>query len=230
MIIYIVAGERNIQTVETLGGLYFNLGKTTRSVEERLKDNDYRRKKAGGEWVIIDQWEVEDSITDSVFHKLLEKNGVIRTKTDNTEEFFLSNDNGAATKAIKIIQEYIDTNSISCVHKPTQTIEEVLAEQVIEEIFSGEALEKVKTFSYSQSCELYKHFENSDVLSRDLRENEVANLFEYMASQSSEYFMSLWSLVGQRNEKNMITLQNQKLSDGTTCEGLLVEILTGKKS
>ena len=83
MIIYIVAGERNIQTVETLGGLYFNLGKTTRSVEERLKDNDYRRKKAGGEWVIIDQWEVEDSITDSVFHKLLEKNGVIRTKTDS---------------------------------------------------------------------------------------------------------------------------------------------------
>ena len=111
MIIYIVAGERNIQTVETLGGLYFNLGQTSRSVEERLKDPDYRRKNAAGKWVVLHKWEVEDSLTDSVFHELLEDNGIDRSGTNNTEEFFAHGDDGTADEVAKIIQDYIDKHS-----------------------------------------------------------------------------------------------------------------------
>ena len=112
MIIYIVAGERNIQAVDFFGGLYFNLGQTDRSVEERLKDPDYRRKNAGGKWVILHEWEVEDSLTDSVFHEILEDSGINRSGTNNTEEFFAPGDDGTADEAAKIVQDYINEHSV----------------------------------------------------------------------------------------------------------------------
>ena len=136
MIIYIVAGERNIQAVDLFGGLYFNLGMTKHSVEDRLKDPDYRRKNAGGKWVILHEWKVEDSLRDSVFHDLLEHAGYQRTKSNleefstdgsNTEEFFACGDDGTAHEVAKIIQHYIDEHSIQRAKYENIKLKELLA-------------------------------------------------------------------------------------------------------
>jgi len=66
--IYLVAGSRNMAPgAVTLDnkGLIANVGKTDRSVEERLRDPDYARKAAGGDWRIIKTWQVPDTISDT---------------------------------------------------------------------------------------------------------------------------------------------------------------------
>ena len=52
--IYIVAGERNMKLAQIEGGLWANVGQTTRGVSDRLRDDDYKRKAAGGKWQAAD--------------------------------------------------------------------------------------------------------------------------------------------------------------------------------
>lgn len=51
--IYLVAGSRNVTTAHSQGGLWANVGETSKSVEERLEALDYGRKAAGEDWIQI---------------------------------------------------------------------------------------------------------------------------------------------------------------------------------
>ena len=106
--VYLVAGARNIQSVSIHGGLWANVGETTKSVEERLCGTDYSRKAAGGDWIILNKWRVPHYISDTMIHdqirldkKILWKNSV------NSEEFLFYNDSGNGNAASLIIAEAI---------------------------------------------------------------------------------------------------------------------------
>lgn len=56
--IYAVYAERNAERTDSKywKGLIVNVGKTTRTVQARLKDRDYNSKNAGGDWKILKTW------------------------------------------------------------------------------------------------------------------------------------------------------------------------------
>jgi len=166
MIIYIVAASRNIKAVKSHKGLFFNLGQTSRSVEKRLKDDDYRRKNSGGEWLVLHQWKVEDSLKDKVFHKLLEDHGVKRTKTANTEEFFARDDDGTAANCAEIIENYINQNSILKLKDKLKNLKALVASQ-------DKKLENYKTSSMQKlACSLGQIRRSLDEREKDFDERE----------------------------------------------------------
>lgn len=88
--IYVVAGARNIRLSKHEGELIVNIGQTSRTCSERMSDNDYSRKAAGGEWQTI-LWYENFSGTDRQLHEVLLSNfkGLV-SKTNmksNREEF-----------------------------------------------------------------------------------------------------------------------------------------------
>jgi len=87
--LYLVWGERNNQD-----GIitHANVGETTRTVEERLKDSDYARKRAGGQWVIGHRLKLPVGKSDHDVHRLLERDGYFRTPKTEEYEFNLSAD------------------------------------------------------------------------------------------------------------------------------------------
>ena len=93
MWIYIVAGERNTKpgAVSDSGGLWANVGQTDRLPEIRLLDEDYRRKAAGGTWLILAEFDIgNSSLTDKDIHKYLKQHSEVRWEPSyNTEEFLL---------------------------------------------------------------------------------------------------------------------------------------------
>jgi len=100
----------------------------------------------------------------------------------------------------------------------------------VEDVLEGKAPEMTKDFTDIDHVALVEKLENSDKLKEKLSDKDAANLFKYMANLPSEAFMKMWTAVGKLNQDNAITLHGQKLSDGTTFKGLLVEMLTGKKA
>jgi hypothetical protein len=106
--IYLVAGSRNVITAHSQGGLWANLGETSRSVEERLEGLDYRRKAAGGDWIILNQWRVPDWISDGMLHtKLRLKPKIKWLDSHNTEEFLFTEDTGDGNNASEYIRSAI---------------------------------------------------------------------------------------------------------------------------
>jgi hypothetical protein len=85
--LYAVYGSRNRDGDKVK---YANVGFTNRTLEARLKDGDYARKAAGGNWIPIGNWtDCRDEEIESKVHKLLVMNGYIKNpdSTSNTEEF-----------------------------------------------------------------------------------------------------------------------------------------------
>jgi len=106
--IYLVAGSRNVITAHSQGGLWANVGETSKSVEERLEGLDYRRKAAGGDWIILNQWRVPDWISDGMLHtKLRFKPKIKWLDSHNTEEFLFTEDTGDGNNASEYIRSAI---------------------------------------------------------------------------------------------------------------------------
>jgi hypothetical protein len=106
--VYLIAGIRNVRSVQVHGGLWANVGETTKSVEERLCGLDYARKAAGGEWVILNKWRVPAWISDKNIHEEIKKNNKVCWKNSpNSEEFLFYNDSGNGNDASLIIAEAI---------------------------------------------------------------------------------------------------------------------------
>lgn len=104
--LYIVAGERNIKAAPTFGGLYANVGETHLGVESRLKRDDYRRKAAGGKWIILYRLRVPHYLSDKDIHRLLKSHPRVRyEKSANTEEFFFIGDSGSGHVARQTFKE-----------------------------------------------------------------------------------------------------------------------------
>lgn len=94
--IYLVAGQRNIDSVELHTGLFANVGETTVSVSERLSNVDYARKCSGGNWTILASWKIPDWISDHDVHAILRTNDRISWgNPTNTEEFFFAGESDA---------------------------------------------------------------------------------------------------------------------------------------
>lgn len=108
--IYIVAADR-IKTLAKLEkcGLHANVGETDRTIEERLKDKDYRRKNPGGKWITIYDSGLIDGITDREIHQHLKCRPDVKwdQKSDNTEEFLFINDSGDGKEAKRIVEEIV---------------------------------------------------------------------------------------------------------------------------
>jgi len=110
--IYIVAGERNMKSAAQQGGLYANVGQTSRQVSERLRDDDYKRKAAGGKWNILYEQPVGD-LSDHAIHPLLKNHPRIRWEnSDNTEEFLFLDDPGDGSEARKIVHEILSQRCV----------------------------------------------------------------------------------------------------------------------
>ena len=106
--IYIIAGIRNIRSVEVHGGLWANVGETTKSVEERLSGLDYSRKAGGGDWIILNKWRVPAWISDKTIHDEIKKNkNILWKNSTNSEEFLFYNDLGNGNAASLIVAEAI---------------------------------------------------------------------------------------------------------------------------
>lgn len=103
-----MAGSRNVITAHSQGGLWANVGETSKSVEERLEGLDYGRKAAGGDWIILNQWRVPDWISDTMLHaKLRVHPGVVWSNSRNTEEFLFTEDTGDGNTASEYIRAAI---------------------------------------------------------------------------------------------------------------------------
>jgi len=98
----------------------------------------------------------------------------------------------------------------------------------VEDVLTGKAPEMTKDFKDIDHMALVEKLENSDNLKELLNQEQALNLFNYMANLPSEAFMKLWTGIGSLNQDNAIILHGQKLKDGTSFKGLLVQMLTGK--
>jgi MoxR-like ATPase len=98
----------------------------------------------------------------------------------------------------------------------------------VEDVLTGKAPEMTKDFKDIDHMALVEKLENSDNLKELLNQEQALNLFQYMANLPSEAFMKLWTGIGSLNQDNAIVLHGQKLKDGTSFKGLLVQMLTGK--
>jgi hypothetical protein len=98
----------------------------------------------------------------------------------------------------------------------------------VEDVLTGKAPEMTKDFKDIDHMALIEKLENSDNLKELLNQEQALNLFNYMANLPSEAFMKLWTAIGSLNQDNAIVLHGQKLKDGTSFKGLLVQMLTGK--
>ena len=107
--IYIVAGERNMKLAQIEGGLWANVGQTTRDVSDRLRDDDYKRKAAGGKWQVLLNQGVGESLSDHQVHPFLKQHPEVSwdRESDNTEEFFFKGDPGDGSVARRIVSEIL---------------------------------------------------------------------------------------------------------------------------
>lgn len=149
--IYIVAGERNMRLAPTEGGLYANVGQTTRDVAERLRDDDYKRKAAGGKWQVLLEQEVGD-LTDKELHPLLKRHPGVTwdSSSDNTEEFFFRGDPGDGSIARQIVGVILKQICIPLLQRENSRLTGDIAQlgeeiakrdEIIRSISSGEMLQ-----------------------------------------------------------------------------------------
>lgn len=106
--IYLVAGQRNIESVELHAGLFANVGETDRAISDRLSDSDYARKCSGGNWVILASWKIPNWISDHDVHAILRTNDRISWgNPTNTEEFFFAGESDAIQFAKTIVESAV---------------------------------------------------------------------------------------------------------------------------
>ena len=111
--IYLVVGDRNLHNSVVLvqGGLFANVGKTERTVQERLSDPDYKRKRAGGDWIpLIETPHIilqDDIDLEHEVHDYLKAHTEVGwdSESDNTEEFLFKTDEGDGKRATEIVWE-----------------------------------------------------------------------------------------------------------------------------
>ena len=124
--IYIVAGERNVELAQVTGkGLWVNVGQTTRQTSDRLRDDDYKRKAAGGKWLILYEQEV-GNISDKEIHPFLKSHPRVRhdSHSDNTEEFLFLDDPGDGSEAIKIVSKLLTSRCVPLLKAENEKLHE----------------------------------------------------------------------------------------------------------
>lgn len=194
MIIYIVAGERNCRkgAVSDNGGLWANVGQTSRNPEDRLTDDDYRKKAAGGKWLVLAQFDVGDSLTDYDVHKYLKSHPEIKYDySNNTEEFLFVTDDGSGRRAKEIVGEFVEVNCIPMLQNKVIELQQVIEELQVSRI---EAENKLKHYMETDDGKL------------------KAECFSLLEKANEEYFLKLEELDAERQKvKDILKLRQSQL-------------------
>lgn len=194
MIIYIVAGERNCRkgAVSDNGGLWANVGQTSRNPEDRLTDDDYRKKAAGGKWLVLAQFDVGDSLTDYDVHKYLKSHPEIKYDySSNTEEFLFTTDDGSGRRAKEIVGEFVEVNCIPMLQNKVIELQQVIEELQVSRI---EAENKLKHYMETDDGKL------------------KAECFSLLEKANEEYFLKLEELDAERQKvKDILKLRQSQL-------------------
>jgi hypothetical protein len=151
--IYIVAGERNIKAVNINGGLYANVGQTTRRITDRLSDDDYKRKAGGGRWIPLLEYSVGNSISDKEIHIHLRQHPDVRwdRESNNTEEFLFRNDLGDGVVAKEIVLGILKKICLPMIQKENTLLlkkNEAITKELNE---ANEKIEEMLSEDYIQS-------------------------------------------------------------------------------
>lgn len=186
--IYIVAGERNIKAVNINGGLYANVGQTTRRITDRLSDDDYKRKAGGGRWIPLLEYSVGNSISDKEIHIHLRQHPDVRwdRESNNTEEFLFRNDLGDGVVAKEIVLGILKKIYLPMIQKENTLLlkkNEAITKELNE---ANEKIEEMLSEDYIQSLVnkvemLEIELTNKDVVLSDLsrivkvREGTISN-------------------------------------------------------
>ena len=88
----------------------------------------------------------------------------------------------------------------------------------------------VKDFGINEHCALIEKMEASERFKSKLDDSAVQNLSDYFVSLPSEAAMKLWTVIGNGDNDNVISLHKSTASDGTKVSSRMVEMLTGEKN
>jgi len=88
-------------------------------------------------------------------------------------------------------------------------------------------IEKTAEFGINEHAALVEKMEAEEVFKAALTETQVQNLGAYFVSVPSEIAMKLWTVLGEGNVDNTISLHQTEV-DGKPVSSFLVELLTGE--
>ena len=233
--IYIVAGERNMIGAERLGGLYANVGQTTRSVKERLQDHDYKHKAGGGEWKILSDQNVGSLFSDHDLHPHLKSHPDVtwNPNSSNTEEFLFKNDPGDGSVAKKIVGDLLKTLCLPLIQKEVKRLQAedfvskdkiVSLSARVDELSSSEHLEALNTKVNRLEKELFvKNQELDDknkelsqtIKSQKLNTTTILNRFEKELDDKNNALFCKNKELDDKNEELAQTIKSQKLNTTT---------------
>ena len=100
----------------------------------------------------------------------------------------------------------------------------------VEMILDAGKLQKTKDFGINEHCALIEKMEASERFKSKLDDSAVQNLSDYFVSLPSEAAMKLWTVIGNGDNENVISLHKSTASDGTKVSSRMVEMLTGEKN
>ena len=233
--IYIVAGERNMIGAERLGGLYANVGQTTRSVKERLQDHDYKHKAGGGEWKILSDQNVGSLFSDHDLHPHLKSHPDVtwNPNSSNTEEFLFKNDPGDGSVAKKIVGDLLKTLCLPLIQKEVKRLQAedfvskdkiVSLSARVDELSSSEHLEALNTKVNRLEKELFvKNQELDDknkelsqtIKSQKLNTTTILNRFEKELDDKNNALFCKNKELDDKNEELAQTIKSQNLKTFT---------------
>lgn len=99
----------------------------------------------------------------------------------------------------------------------------------VEDILIEGRVELTEEFGVNEHSALVEKFEATDTFENALPDEQIANIAKYFMTLPSEVAMKLWTVIGQANQDNAIALHGAEV-DGQQVSGVLVEMLTGKKT
>ena len=242
--IYIVAGERNMIGAERLGGLYANVGQTTRSVKERLQDHDYKHKAGGGEWKILSDQNVGSLFSDHDLHPHLKSHPDVtwNPNSSNTEEFLFKNDPGDGSVAKKIVGDLLKTLCLPLIQKEVKRLQAedfvskdkiVSLSARVDELSSSEHLEALNTKVNRLEKELFvKNQELDDknkelsqtIKSQKLNTTTILNRFEKELDDKNNALFCKNKELDDKNEELAQTIKSQNLKTFTIVNRLEKEL------
>ena len=97
----------------------------------------------------------------------------------------------------------------------------------VADILENGAIEKTETFGINEHTALVEKMEAEKVFETELPEEQVANLAAYFVTLPSEVAMKLWTVMGEGEIQNTVSLHQSEVN-GVAVSSFLVELLTGQ--
>ena len=99
----------------------------------------------------------------------------------------------------------------------------------VEDILEKGNVEKTENFGINEHTALVEKMEAEKVFETELPEEQVANLAAYFVTLPSEVAMKLWTVMGEGEIQNTVSLHQSEVN-GVAVSSFLVELLTGQST